>query len=77
MVASKPKILKSQFSDEIETKLQWLKLCVRGPAFELHWWEYISTKRNVEKPIWWPENRQCLATHARNAPVVLDSDHTS
>jgi len=36
MAASKPEILISQRSDEIETKLQWLKLCFRGPAFELH-----------------------------------------
>jgi len=40
----------SQLSDEIETKLQWLKLCFRGPEFELHGWEYISTKRILEKP---------------------------
>jgi len=36
MTASKPEILISQLSNEIETKLQWLKLRFRGPVFELH-----------------------------------------
>jgi len=36
MTASKPKILISQLSDEIETKLQRIKISFRGPAFELH-----------------------------------------
>jgi len=36
MAASKPEILISQLSDEIETKLQWLKLCFHGPAFEFY-----------------------------------------
>jgi len=36
MATSKPEILISQLSDEIETKLKWLKLCFRGPKFEFH-----------------------------------------